>query len=270
MDKYFKSNRKLWDDLTKIHIGSKFYDVDAFRKGKSTLPDVEIEEVGSVAGKSLLHLQCHFGQDTLCWARLGAKVTGVDFSQKSIDQANMLAGELELDAEFICSNLYELTGCLDKKYDIIYTSSGVLNWLPDMERWAETISHFLKPGGIFYIHEFHPVFFLFDDEQNTQTPTLRYPYFKSDKPLNLVYNRDYADSDAGIESASYEWFHGLGEIVTSLIEAGLRIEFLHEFNYCHHNLHPLLTQGDDGLWRYTGLDGGLPLMFSIRAEKKDI
>ncbi len=268
MNEYFKTNRKLWDDLTKIHFESEFYDVEGFKKGKCMLLDVEIEEIGSVADKSLLHLQCHFGQDTLCWARLGAKVTGMDFSEKAIDQAILLAKELDIPARFICCDVYELARVLDEKYDIVFTSAGVLEWLPDLRRWADVISHFLKPNGIFYIHEFHPVAYMLDDADEVKTPTMRYPYFNSDEPLQVIMEGSYANPDADIHSTSYDWTHSMGEIINSLIEVGLRIEYVHEFNYSVCKLHPFLTQGDDRMWRFPGVAGGLPLMFSIRAIKK--
>lgn len=268
MNDYFKTNRKLWDNLTKIHVESEFYDVQGFKKGRCMLPDVEIEEVGSVAGKSLLHLQCHFGQDTLCWARLGAEVTGMDFSQKAIDQATLLAKELGIPARFICSDVYELDKCLDEKYDIVFTSAGVLAWLPDLRRWAEVISHFLRPNGIFYIHEFHPAAYMLDDADDVKTPTIRYPYFNSDGPMRFEESGSYADPNADVDSTNYEWPHSMGEIINSLIEAGLEIEYLHEFNYCTYKSKPFLTQGDDRMWRFPNLAGGLPLMFSIRAVKE--
>ncbi len=268
MNEYFNTNRKLWDNLTKIHFESEFYDVEGFKKGKCTLLDVEIEEVGNVAGKSLLHLQCHFGQDTLCWARLGAEATGMDFSEKAINQAILLAKELDISARFICCDVYELAKHLDEKYDIVFTSAGVLEWLPDMRRWAEVISHFLKPNGIFYIHEFHPVAYMLDDADDAKTPTIRYPYFNSDEPLRSEFDGSYAEPDADIHNTSYDWTHSMSEIINSLIEVGLRIEYVHEFNYSVCKLHPFLTQGDDGMWRFPSVAGGLPLMFSIRAIKK--
>lgn len=268
MNEYFKTNQQLWDDITGIHVQSQFYDVTGFKKGRCSLQAVEVAEVGDVTGKSLLHLQCHFGQDTLSWARRGANVMGIDFSQKGIGQAKLLAEELNIPAAFLCCNLFDLPEHLDSTFDIVYTSVGVLLWLDDLGRWAQIISHFLKPGGIFYIHEFHPTLWMFDDEGDIKQPTLRYPYFKSNEPMYLESEGDYADPDATINSSSYEWSHGLGEIVTALINAGLQIEFLHEFNSCCIQALPCLTQGEDGLWRYDGLPGGLPLAFSIKAVKK--
>ena len=253
--------------MTNIHFGSAFYDVEGFKKGKCTLLDVEVEEVGDVAGKSLLHLQCHFGQDTLCWSRLGAEVTGVDYSEKAIAQANLLAKELGISATFICSDVYELDSHLDGKFDVIFTSAGVISWLPDLRGWAETILSFLKPRGVFYIREFHPAAYMFDDSEESRIPAVRYPYFKLDEPMRFKNDGSYADPDADVIRTTYEWSHGIGEIVNALIDAGFKMDFLHELNYSSYKSHPFLIQGQDGMWRYPGLAGGLPLMFSIRAIK---
>jgi len=266
MDKYLKANKKLWDDLTKIHYESDFYDVEGFKKGNCSLTDIEVEEVGDVTGKSLLHLQCHFGQDTLSWARRGADVTGVDFSEKGINQAISLAKELDIPAKFIRCDIYELDKNLDDKFDIVFTSAGVLIWLPDSKRWAEIISHFLKPKGIFYIREFHPFTYIFNDE--AETPIIGYPYFKTNKPIESGDDVDYANPNIMVEGTSYEWPHSMAEIINSLINAGLKIEFLHEFNYSVCQLYSFLKKCDDGMWRYDGAEGDLPLMFSIRAIKK--
>jgi len=148
--KYFNANKKLWNKRTSIHSKSKFYELKEFKLGKSSLNFVELEALGDVKDKSLLHLQCHFGMDTLSWSRLGAKATGVDFSDKSINLAKELNEELNLDAEFICSNIYDLKENLNKKFDIIFASYGVIGWLPDLNKWAEIINCFLKPKGFFF------------------------------------------------------------------------------------------------------------------------
>ncbi|HEV2762527.1 MAG TPA: class I SAM-dependent methyltransferase, partial [Pyrinomonadaceae bacterium] len=231
---YFKANRTLWDASTAIHERSAFYDVPGFKAGKSSLKPVELEEVGDVRGKSLLHLQCHFGLDTLSWARLGARVTGVDFSPEAVRLARSLAAELNLEARFVLSNVYDLPAALGEQFDVVFTSYGVLCWLPDLARWAQTVAHFLKPGGTFYAVEFHPVALTLDDEGRP----FKYPYFHSPEPLNFEGAGDYADRAADFPHASYEWFHPLGDIVTSLINAGLRIEFLHEFPFSSYATWP--------------------------------
>ena len=142
-------NRRQWNERTQIHVGSEFYDVAGFKSGRCSLHPVELAELGDVAGKRLLHLQCHFGMDTLSWARRGAVATGVDFSPESVAVAEGLALEVGLDAHFVCSDIYDLPSNLEGKFDIIFTSYGVLTWLPDLRRWAETISHFLDSPGVF-------------------------------------------------------------------------------------------------------------------------
>ena len=177
MDKYLKANRALWDEWTGINYRSNFYKVADFKAGLNKLRAYEMAEVGPVDGKELLHLQCHFGLDTLCWARLGARVTGVDFSAAAISQARALAEDVGLDAHFVQSDIYELPQHLEGGFDVVYTSRGVLGWLPDIERWARVAAHFVRPGGFFYITEIHPVAQVFESE-GVEPGELRltYPY----------------------------------------------------------------------------------------------
>jgi SAM-dependent methyltransferase len=265
MDKYLQANCDLWNDLTPIHAASQFYDLEGFKKGKCVLMDIDREEVGDVAGKNLLHLQCHFGLDTMSWARLGAKVTGVDFSDKAIALAGSLAAELNIPAQFFCCNLYDLLTVLSGKFDIVLVSGGVLSWLPDLRRWAEIIANFLEPGGFFYIREYHPVAYIFDDAEGLKAPVVRYPYFHSPVPMRFEDQGSYADRTAKIRSVSHEWAHSLADIVNSLLAAGLRIEYLHEFPYSTYRSLPFLKKGKDGLWRFLDSPDSLPLMFSIKA-----
>lgn len=265
MDKYLQANRDLWNDLTPIHAASQFYDLEGFKKGKCVLMDIDRQEIGDVAGKNLLHLQCHFGLDTMSWARLGAKVTGVDFSDKAIALAGSLAAELDIPAQFFCCNLYDLLTVLSGKFDIVLASGGVLSWLPDLRRWAEIIANFLEPGGFFYIREYHPVAYIFDDAEGLKAPVVRYPYFHSPVPMRFEDQGSYADRTARIRSVSHEWAHSLADIVNSLLAAGLRIEYLHEFPYSTYRSLPFLKEGKDGLWRFLDSPDSLPLMFSIKA-----
>jgi SAM-dependent methyltransferase len=269
MNKYFQTNKELWDAWTAVNAASELYDLEGFKKGTCSLLDIEVEEVGDVNGKNLLHLQCHFGMDTLSWARRGAKVTGIDFSGEAIRLARSLSQELNIPAYSVNCNIYNLPDYLSEKFDIVFTSGGAINWLPDLKRWAEIIAHFLKPNGFFYIREFHPVEYMFDDSKEKLIPTLRYPYFYSDEPIYCENEGNYANVDSKIKSINYEWSHHLGEIITSLIDAGLCIEFLHEFPFITYKSHPFLVQGEDGFWRYPELKGGLPLMFSVKAIKQD-
>lgn len=267
MDKYLQANQRKWNSITPIHAKSEFYGVNEFKQGKCTLRDLERKEVGEVTAKSLLHLQCHFGLDTISWARLGAKVTGVDFSEEAINLATSLAKELDIPAEFVCCDLYDSPQYISEKFDIVYTSQGVLVWLSDMTKWAKVIAHFLKPGGFLYIWEYHPFACTFDDESKEKTPKFLYPYFHSEEPKRFEGSGSYADPSADIEFVTYEWSHSMSDIINALIAAGLRLEFLHEFPYTTYKAWHFLEQHTDGTWRYPGIPMGLPLMFSLKATK---
>jgi len=271
LERFRTANLALWDELTAIHERSAFYDVEGFLAGRERLGPIELAELApDVPGRSLLHLQCHFGLDTLCWARHGARVTGVDFSGAAIALARRLASEAGLPATFVESDLYELPRRLSERFDIVYTSWGVLIWLPDLERWARLIADFLAPGGVFYIAEFHPIAFTLDDGSHEAVAGRDF-YFHRAQPH--AWENDgsgsYAEPSARVAAPiQYEWNHPLGEIVTALLEAGLRIDYLHEFPYTPDGLDwPALATGEDGLTRVRGLEDRFPLSFSIRATR---
>jgi SAM-dependent methyltransferase len=268
LDDYFDANRALWNEYTPIHARSKFYDLPGFRAGRNSLQAFEIEELGSVAGKSLLHLQCHFGMDTLSWARLGARVTGVDFSDRAIELAEKLAHELSLEAQFICANVYELPEVMHGEFDIVYTSGGVLTWLPDLPRWAGVIAHFLKKGGTFYMAEVHPFSQVFDDRQGVTALSVHYPYFSPPGPLVFDVDGSYADRAAQInQKVVYEWTHSLSDVLNALIAAGLRLEFLHEFPFTIYSQLPeMMEQGPDGLYHFKEDGISIPLLYSLKAS----
>jgi SAM-dependent methyltransferase len=269
-DPYIADNRVLWDEWTAIHETSAFYDLDGFRRGGVRLRPYEIEEIGSVEGKSLLHVQCHFGIDTLSWARLGARVTGADFSEAAVSLARRLADEIGFpEARFVRSDLYDLPAVLDDRFDVVYTSGGVLGWLPDIRRWAQVVAHFVKPGGRFYIAEIHPVAQAFENEGvEPGQLVLRYPYWEHAKPLSFPVKGTYADPTAEVHAkVEHGWDHGLGEIVTALIDAGLEIRTLREYPFVHWQLD-FLARAPDRTWRLpASVEGELPLFFSILAVK---
>jgi SAM-dependent methyltransferase len=272
MNEYMSANRALWDEWTAIHEHSRFYDVEGWKAGRRPMHAFVLDEVGDVAGKDLLHLQCHFGLDTLAWARRGARVTGVDFSERAIALARSLAAETGLRARFVHADVLELDEVLDGDFEVVFTSLGVLGWLPDLRRWAAIVARFLRPGGMVYLAEFHPFMQVMDDEEAT-APALRYPYFPAPEPLAFPTQGSYADPDAKVEqSVEYGWSHSIGEIVTVLAEAGLHIEFLHEFPFSVFRAMPLMVESDDEdgsrTWRLPEpYDGKLPLMFSLKATK---
>ena len=271
MDDPLRDNQVLWDAWTKIHLGSAMYDVPSFLDGRRPirLTDYERAEIGKVEGRTLLHLQCHFGLDTLSWARLGATVTGADFSPEGIRAARALAAEAGLSATFIESDLYRLPDVLDETFDVVYTSRGVLGWLPDIAAWARVAAHFVRPGGFFYITEVHPVAMVFDDDGVVPGELrLAYPYWSHVAPLTFEVKGSYADRNAPTDGLiEHGWNHSLGEIVTALVDAGLHLEFLHEFDFVDWPIG-FLVEGADGRWRLPApVPGSLPLFFSLKASK---
>jgi SAM-dependent methyltransferase len=253
-------NVDLWDKLTKIHSQSDFYDIESFKNGKNTLKSIEEEELGDISGKNILHLQCHFGLDTLSLARKGAIVTGMDYSRESIKLAEELATELDISAEFICANIYDLPLVLNKKYDIVFTSYGVLHWLPDLKKWAQVISHFLKPGGFFYIAEMHPIFNMFDINGKERV----FPYFHTDEPVK-IQKGSCISPETDFSCVSYEWAHSIGDIINSILSAGLRLEYLHEYPYIVFNRLPYLREDSPGKYVIKDINYSIPLMFSLKA-----
>ncbi len=271
MDEFLEANRELWDAWTGINAGSEFYDVASFKTGEDgiRLADYERAEIGPVEGRTLLHLQCHFGLDTLSWARLGARVTGADFSPAGIAAARALAEELALPASFVESNLYQLPEVLDGQFDVVYTSRGVLGWLPDIAGWARVAARYVKPGGFLYVTEIHPVAQVFESEGVTPGELkLAYPYWSHRAPISFEVKGSYADPTAPTDGlVEHGWDHSLGEIVSSVIEAGLRLEFLHEFDFVEWPVE-FLVKGEDGRFRLPpGSKGELPLFFSLKASK---
>ena len=266
MRQYRDLNRLNWNDRTEIHAKSKFYDVDAFLADDAPRIGLDQEELGDVAGRTLLHLQCHFGLDTLNWARLGARVTGIDFSEKAIALARSLNDRLGLDARFLCSDIYDAKEVLGgEQFDIVYTSYGVLCWLPDLDGWADLISTSLKPGGIFYMAEFHPVTFMFEPVDGELK--IADSYFNTETRQYVSDVTYTGDDDPLAHPVTYQWQHTLSEIVSALIGAGLTLEFLHEFPFTVFNMYPgLMTQDEQGRWRLKG-NHHPPLLFSVKARK---
>ena len=266
MNPYLESNKKLWNDWTNLHENSTFYNVQGFLSGEQRLDDIELE-LGDVNGKSLLHLQCHFGMSTLSWARLGAQVTGVDFSENAIALAKRLAKEIDINANFVLSTIDDLPNALNGKFDFVFTSHGVLTWLPNLSTWAKVIAHFLKPGGTFYIVEAHPFAYVFDDENKTDL-RVRYSYFPKPEPDQAPVKGSYAAPDADYRHVEYYWTHSMSEIVNALIEAGLQITSFREYPFLSWQMYPFMGMDDEGQWRLPESFPPLPLMFSLKARRK--
>ncbi|MEI8058523.1 MAG: class I SAM-dependent methyltransferase [Ferruginibacter sp.] len=259
---YFDANKEGWNKRTEIHKMSSFYNLEAFKKGLTSLNKIEIDEVGSVKGKSLLHLQCHFGMDTLSWARAGATVTGIDLSDIAIKLAKEINDELQLNGRFVTCNVNDTSLHIAEQFDIVFTSYGTIGWLPDLAPWAKVIAEKLLPGGFFYIADFHPTLWMMDDNMEKLT----YSYF-NDEVIITEQKGTYADRNAPLTYKEYGWNHPFSEIISALINEGLQIQFLHEFPYSPYNCFANLKQGTDGMWRLKEMDNKFPMMYSLKAVK---
>jgi SAM-dependent methyltransferase len=257
------ANRRLWDERVPFHHRSAHYDVDGFRAGRSTLRSVELDDLDDVAGRSVLHLQCHLGLDTLSLARLGARVTGVDFSEPAITAARALAGEVGLEARFVRSNVYELTRVLHEQFDVVMATYGVLCWLPDLAGWARVVARFLRPGGVFVLADDHPVAQCFA-ETDGRLELVRALF--GGAPFAPVTSTTYADPGVILPAhQSYWWLWSVSALVTALIDAGLRVERLRELPVCEWRRFPSMRQDEEGWWRLPG--DPLPLLVACRATK---
>jgi SAM-dependent methyltransferase len=275
LDDYLRANLASWDEAVGLHLGSELYDLAGFKAGGTSLSRIELGELGPLVGDgtTLLHLQCHFGLDTLSWARRGAVVTGVDFSGEAIRTARTVARDVGLEkrATFVQSDVDSLPDRLSGAFDVVFTSWGALIWLGDLERWAEVIAHFLRPGGTFYIAEFHPYAFLLADDAGPDCLRVGYPYFLYGVPQRFDEPGDYAVRDARQEhSVTYEWLHGFAEIVDPLLRRGLRLDFLHELPYTVPGLpFTFLEKDGDGLLRVAGHHEDFPLSFTLKMTGGD-
>ncbi|MFG2823511.1 class I SAM-dependent methyltransferase [Kitasatospora sp. NPDC048365] len=258
-------NKAYWDERVPIHLGGAFYDVDGLRAGPDSLKDFETAEVGDVSGKSLIHLQCHFGRDTLSWAARGATVTGLDFSAPATGAGTRLAAELGLDARFLTADVYDAVSAVrGQTFDIVYASFGALNWLPDIGRWAAVAAELLTPGGFLYLAEFHPFSFVLDDETAS---TVTHDYF-DEGPEASGGPGTYADETAQTEhNDTVEWRHSLATVVSAIAAAGLRIRFLHEHDHTFYRQRQSLESRDGQIYRHPDGVPRTPLTYSIRAEK---
>ena len=271
---WYASNRAWWDARAPVHAASEFYGLEAFvaDPGATTLRPFEVEEVGDVAGQALVHPQCHFGMDTLSWARRGAEVVGIDLSPAAVDAATGAADRAGLDARFVVGNVYDAVEAVEgRRFDVVYTGLGALNWLPDLPRWAAIVAELLEPGGFLYLSEFHPFTWVFADE----TLEVEYGYFHD--PTGESFDEgeqgSYADLNAPTRNnATREWAHSLSDVIGAVIGAGLRLELLHEHDYTlfprfkHLELDTeFLTAGV--VYRQPEGTRRLPLMYSLRARR---
>ena len=261
MKNYLEINKASWGEKLAPHLASAFYDMKAFMAGKSSLKQIELDLLGDVSGKRILHLQCHFGQDSISLSRMGAKVTAVDFSEKSIAKAKELAKGLEVDTEFVCSDIYELRNNLSDKFDVVFTSYGTVIWLPDTQKWANVISHFLAPNGHFVFVDFHPVVWMYGDDLKE----VIYKYSSSDA---IVEDEEgtYADRNADVQLRSVTWNHGIGQTVNALISEGLMIKDLQEYDYAPYPFIGHTEEFEPGKYRIKHFENKVPLVYSVVSQ----
>jgi SAM-dependent methyltransferase len=262
-----EKNRAMWDAKAPLHVTSPLYDVAGFKAGGVRLKAHEIQDLGDVSGKDLIHLQCHFGLDTLSWARLGARVVGLDFSKPAVQAASTLAKEIGAEAEFVLSDVYNAPEAVGRRtFDIVYTGVGALCWLPDMDRWAKVVFDLLKPGGELYLFEFHPIKWIFDPAV-TSEPIMRDDYFS---PAEGFPDGGVTYADASISAAAtptVQWNHPLGEVVTALVRAGLQIDLLRELDWSVMREWEIMEAAEDRMYRMPRDRPSLPLMYVLRAHR---
>ena len=260
---YLKINKESWNKRTEVHYESEFYDNETFKKTGNSLNEIEMEFLTEIKGKKVLHLQCHFGQDSISLSKLGAIVTGVDLSDLAIEKAQNLAKEMEVDTKFICSDIYSLPQLHKEQYDYVFASYGTVGWLPDSNQWAEVISHFLKPGGKFVFAEFHPVVWMFDDAVDKVV----YRYFNAE-PIVETDLGTYTDTKKEIKETCVTWNHSLSEIFNSLKNNGLPVIEFREYDYSPYNCFQELEEFEPKKFRFKKHGDKLPMVYALVAQKK--
>lgn len=258
---YKEINRQSWNKQTEVHFNSEFYDNESFIQGRNSLNSIELDLLGDVKGESILHLQCHFGQDTISLNRMGAHSVGVDISDRAIERAKQLAATCNSDAEFVVSDVYDLPEILNEKFDLVFTTYGTIGWLPDLNKWAEVIANFLKPEGKLVFVEFHPVVWMFD----THFERVEYRYFQ-DEPIVETCGT-YTDGGDESQTETVSWNHGLAEVYNSLQSAGLRVEQFQEYDYSPYSCFKGAMERKPGEWIIEKWANKLPLVYSMVASK---
>ena len=260
---YTAINKSTWNDKVDVHMASDFYDMDGFLNGKSSLNAIELELLGDISGKKILHLQCHFGQDTLSLSRMGAEVTGIDFSEKAIEKARALTQTLNLKAQFVCCDIYDTLNYIHEKFDLVFTSYGTIGWFPDLNKWAEVISKALRPGGQFIMADFHPVVWMFDNDFKG----VLYHYFNAEA---IIENESgtYADREAAISNQTITWNHPTSELINALISNGLELNCFNEHDYSPYNCFNETEEFAPHKYRIKHLENKIPMVYSLSATKK--
>ena len=260
---YIALNKNTWNNKTEVHIASEFYDMKGFLEGKSTLNSIELKLLGDISNKKILHLQCHFGQDTMTFARMGAQATGIDFSEKAIEKATEFSKQLNLDTTFICCDIYEAPKYLKDQFDIVFTSYGTIGWLPDLDKWATVVSQFLKPGGQFIMADFHPVVWMYDNDFKE----VFYSYFNIE-PIIEDESGTYADRYSEIEAKTITWNHPISETLNALITNEVELNSFNEYDYSPYNCFNNTEEFEPNKFRIKTFENKIPMVYSIKGTKK--
>ncbi len=273
---YLEINQANWDDRALLHRHSAGYDLDRFRQNSEAVSDVvrfDLPRLGNISGLDVVHLQCHIGTDTLSLARQGASLTGLDFSPNAISAARDLAEETSAHITYVCSDVYDAVEVLGaQRFDVVYTGIGAIGWLPSIQRWASTVAGLLRPGGRLFIREGHPMLWAMDDPRPDELLVIRYPYFETEAPSVWEDAQSYVETSRPLENTTtMEWNHGLGEIVTALLDNGMRLT-----QFLEHDSVPYLALGDymeahptlpGEFWLKEGRDR-LALSYTLQAVKE--
>ena len=261
-ENYLEINKANWDERAEKHVGSAFYNNTSFLAGQSSLNEIELSLLGEIRGKHLLHLQCHFGQDSISLSRLGAKVTGLDFSPAAIEQARQLAAKAGTDTEFVCCDVYSARQHIARQFDIVFSSYGTIGWLPDLHQWASVISASLVPGGRFVFAEFHPVVWMFDDDFEK----IAYAYFKAE-PIVEEGSTTYTGDTLQKNFKTISWNHSLAEVLDALLKNGLQLQAFQEYDYSPYNCFNQVVEVAPKQFRIRHLEDKIPMVFALVATK---
>jgi 2-polyprenyl-3-methyl-5-hydroxy-6-metoxy-1,4-benzoquinol methylase len=274
VDDYRELNKANWDERAPAHAASPDYAVDRFVTDPAFLSDVvrfDLPRLGAISGLRGVHLQCHIGTDTISLARLGVRMSGLDFSPAAIEQAQELAARTGTEVDFHEADVYEAVDLLGAaSYDLVFTGIGALCWLPSVDRWARTVAGLLKPGGRLFIREGHPMLWALDDVRHDGVLSVGYPYFETAEPLVWTGGGTYVETEAAfVHNVTHEWNHGLGEIVTALLDAGLDLTGLVEHDSVPWEALPgLMTRDGAGEWRLTERPERLAASYTLQARRR--
>lgn len=271
---WFSDNEKNWNDRANLHMAGDYCGLRRLLADPDAISAelaLDIGRFGDLAGKQVMHLQCHVGTDTIGFARRGAaRVVGLDLSQTSLAHARAIADKAGVNVEYVHANVYDARQAVSDDFDLVYTSIGVLCWLPDVVQWARVIASLLKPGGTFFIRDDHPMFMAIGEDVSDGLK-VEQPYFQLDTPTTWDDDSSYVDTPGApriAHTTNHQWNHSLGQIITALIDAGLVVDGVEEFTYSAWCPWPgLMEQHADGMWRLREQPERMPLQFAISAHK---